>query len=183
MAHIQDCMVGAETLPIQLLWQPQWCTHLSEAWCFYGGATYMIFFVCVTNLTKANIQASYCSVISLLSSQVRSCKKNTFLIPEECNHDFSCWWHTLQFLLPLGIFCVIPLIFTWIRVQNGRPRSWDNLQQQAFTSYIILVQKISLCFSSCICQISWHPSSREIEIVKLFSNCNYTAFASVYCVE
>jgi len=126
----------------------------------------------------------YGSEISLLSSQVRSCKNNAFLIPEECSHDFFCWWHTLQFPLPLGIlFGVLPLISTWIQVQNGWPRSWDNLQQQAFTSYIILVQKISLCFSSCICQISWHPASRETGIAKLFSNCNYTAFASVHSVE
>lgn len=72
-------------------------------------------------------------------------KDNTFLIPKHCSYDFSCWWHTLTFLLLMDVVwhhstdcCLNSDSIWWIQVS-----SHDNLQQQALSSCIISVQTIS----------------------------------------
>jgi len=83
----QGCKVSVATPSI--LWWPQCCTHF---WQFSYG-------------TKVSIQTSYCFIIFI---RVYCCvcgqefqKNNTLLNPEDCSHHCSCWWHTLEFLLPL----------------------------------------------------------------------------------
>ena len=39
----------------------------------------------------------YSCQILLLNSQTRSSNSNVLFIPEDCNHDFSSKWHTLDF--------------------------------------------------------------------------------------
>jgi len=41
----------------------------------------------------------YWSEFTVVSGQ-EFWKNNTLLNPEDCSHDCSCWWHTLEFLLP-----------------------------------------------------------------------------------
>jgi hypothetical protein len=85
LAYYQQCPI------IHTVFQrtKQCCTHF---WQFSYG-------------TKVSIQTSYCFIILV---RVYCCvygqefrKNNTLLNPEDCSHDCSCWWHTLEFLLPL----------------------------------------------------------------------------------
>jgi len=47
---------------------------------------------------------------------------NTFLIPVDCSHNFSCWQCILKFFSLFGmLYGTIPPIATWIKVQNGGP--------------------------------------------------------------
>jgi hypothetical protein len=48
---------------------------------------------------------------------------NTFLISKGCSHDFSCWWHTVELLLPckchVASFGLLPIGFRFKVVHPG----------------------------------------------------------------
>jgi hypothetical protein len=48
---------------------------------------------------------------------------NTFLISKGCNHDFSCWWHTVELFLPwkchVASFGLLPVGFRFKVVHPG----------------------------------------------------------------
>lgn len=53
----EDFRVGAVALSIEVLWRPQWFTHLSVAWCCHVREAFWNF-SCGTNWTKASTETS-----------------------------------------------------------------------------------------------------------------------------
>lgn len=107
-------------------------------------------------------------------------KNNTFLIPKDCNHDFSSWRYTVEFFLLWDvIFHRLPLEYGFTMVDPGFI-PYDNLQHEALTSSTVLVQIISdNCFPcpfARICQHLCHQMSLDFEIARLFKNYHYIVF-------
>jgi hypothetical protein len=90
-----------------------------------------------------------------------------FLIPKNCNDDFSSGWRTPELLVSWGCqiapFDQLPLGFRFKMVEPGFcPAS----QAVALKAIVILVQNISdHCFPHlfvCNCQHLWHPTGTDL---------------------
>ena len=89
-------------LSMKILWWPEWHAHWCVVW-WHGEATVLGFVVWRASwwwtfrLLSAEMKRPQFTVA--FSSLWKGHKNNTFLIPDNCNHDFSFWRHTVEFLI------------------------------------------------------------------------------------
>jgi hypothetical protein len=87
-------------------------------------------------------------------------KNNTFVIPDNCNHDISCWRQTVEFLRRWEKHAVplhrLPIELEFKVLDPSFIHPWQLATTQALISYIAWVHKIS---SDCLLVSLYAPVS------------------------